>query len=147
MTIKNTIQIEAPPHVVWAVTVGIEQWSKWTPTVSSAYCLDDGPFGLGSVARIKQPGQPEADWTVTEYVPQKQFTWETQRLGLRMTASHQVREEGTGTSNTLQLEASGVVAVLLWPVLCVVIHYALKKENGGLKAHCEALLERTARHC
>jgi hypothetical protein len=64
-----------------------------------------------------------------------------------MAASHQVREKGTGTSNTLRLEAAGGVAVLLGPVLRVAIRHALRKENAGLKAHCEALLDRSARPC
>ncbi len=139
MTIEETIHIEAPPEVVWAVTEDVERWPEWTPTVTAARRLDGGPFGLGSVARIKQPGQPESDWTVTEYVHGERFTWETRRTGLRMAASHRVRGEAAGTSNTLRIEASGIVAVVLWPVLRAAIRRALMQENRGLKARCEAL--------
>jgi len=139
MTIENTIRIEASPEVVWAVTEDIERWPEWTPTVTAVRPLSDSPFGLGTVARIKQPGQPESDWTVTEYVHQDRFTWKTQRIGLRMAASHQVQEEAAGTLNTLRLQASGVIASILWPVLRVVIRRTLRKENRGLKARCEAI--------
>lgn len=137
MTIEDTIHIEAPSDVVWAMTEDIERWPEWTPTVTAARRLDEDPFGLGSVARIKQPAQPPADWTVTEYAREERFTWETQRRGLRMTASHQVRGDASeGTSNTLRVEASG--AVVLWPVLRMAIRHALRKENRSLKARCEA---------
>ena len=61
MTLDDTIHIEAPADVVWAVTEDIERWPEWTPTVTSARRLDGGPFGLGSRFRIKQPAQPESD--------------------------------------------------------------------------------------
>lgn len=138
MIIENTIHIEAPPDVVWAVTVDIDRWPEWTPTVTAARRLDEGPFGVGSVARIEQPGQPASDWTVTEHVREERFTWETRRRGLRMVASHQVRGEGSGTSNTLRLRASGWVAVVLWPVLRLAVRRALIQENQGLKTRCEA---------
>lgn len=137
MTIEDTIHILAPTEVVWAVTEDIERWPEWTPTVTAARRLDEGSFGLGSVARIKQPAQPASDWTVTAYEREERFTWETRRLGLRMAASHQVHGDASGTSNTLRIEASGVVAVVLWPVLRIAIRRALKKENRGLKARCE----------
>ena len=138
LTIEDTIHIEASPDVVWAVTEDIERWPEWTPTVEAAYRLDDGPFGHGSVARIKQPGQPESDWTVTAYAPGEHFTWETRRPGLRMAASHRVRGETSGTSNTLRVKASGALAVMLRPVLRRAIRRALMEENRGLKARCEA---------
>ena len=35
MEVENTIHIEAPPAIVWAVTVDVERWPEWTPTVES----------------------------------------------------------------------------------------------------------------
>jgi len=140
MTIEHTIHIEAPTDVVWAVTEDVERWPEWTPTVTAARRLDEGPFGLGSVARIKQPGQPESDWTVTDYVRGERFTWETRRPGLRMAASHRMRGDGAETSNTLRVEASGVAVVVLWPILRVAIRRALMQENRGLKMRCEERL-------
>lgn len=137
MTLEDTIHIAALPDVVWAVTEDIERWPEWTPTVTAARRLDDGPFGIGSRARIKQPAQPETDWTVTEYVHGERFTWESGRHGLRMAGSHRIWRDESGTFNTLRLEASGVVAALFWPLLRVAIRRALEAENRGLKARCE----------
>ena len=137
MIIEDTIYIEAPPNVVWSITEDVERWPEWTPTITSVIRLDDGPFGLGSAARVKQPGQPESEWTVTEFVPGERFVWETRRPGLHMRASHEMKAERAGTANLLRVEATGVMAVLLWPVLRLAVPWALLQENRGLKARCE----------
>lgn len=137
MTLEDTIHIEAPTEVVWAVTEDIERWPEWTPTVTAARRLDDGPFGIGSRVRIKQPAQPESEWTVTEYVRGERFTWQSRRRGLRMAASHRIWKDESGTFNTLRIEASGIVTALFWPVLRVAVRRALVAENRGLKARCE----------
>ena len=145
MTVEDAIYIEAAPDVVWGVAVDVEQWPKWTPTVTSVVRLEDGPFEFGSTTRIKQPGQPESEWTVTEFVPGQRFVWETRRPGLRMRASHKVKADGSGTANVLRLEVVGIVGVLLWPVLQWAVRRALTQENRGLKTHCEVFSEREAR--
>ena len=137
MRVEHTIRIEAPPERVWEVTRDVERWPEWTPTVTSVGLVGEGPFGLGSVARIRQPLQPESEWVVTEYAEGRRFAWETRRRGLRMTGTHDLSAEGSGTRNTLSLDAGGVLAALLWPVLRLAIRRALADENRGLKARCE----------
>ncbi len=138
MVVDNVIHIQAPPEIVWNVTVAVEQWPEWTPTVESVKQVERGPFGLGSRARIKQPGQPESEWTVTEFEAGRRFAWETRRFGLRMIASHEITAEGTGATSRLRVEATGGLAFLLWPILGPAIRLALAKENRGLKERCEA---------
>ena len=144
MRVDDAIHKAAPPDVVWAVTEDVERWPEWTPTVTSVTRLENGPFGLGSVARIKQPGQPEAEWTVTEFGSGQRFSWETRRLGLHMTGTHELSPDGAGTKNVLRVEAKGVVAVLLWPLLRFAMRRALSAENRGLKARCEEISRGTS---
>lgn len=144
MQIEHSIFIDAPPDVVWAVTQDVEQWPAWTPTVTSVTRLDGGPFGLGSRARIKQPLQPEAEWVVTEFAAGRRFAWSMQRNGLRLTGTHEITPEEDGTRNVLRVEAAGIFGVLLWPLLRLAMQRALADENRGLKAYCEALVERSA---
>lgn len=139
MIIEDAIYIEAHPDLVWAVTKDIEKWPKWTPTVTSAQRTDKGQFGLGSSARLKQPGQAEAVWTVTEFISGKYFKWENHRSGLRMSASHRMHSEDSGTKNVLRVEVKGIFGLLLWPVLFWALRKALAQENSGLKSRCEEL--------
>lgn len=145
MIVEHTIHIEAPPDVVWRVTEDVERWPEWTPTVTSVARTDQAPFGRGSVVRIKQPGQPESEWVVTEFEPGERFAWETRRPGLRMVGTHELSPDGSGTKNLLRVEARGPVAVLLWPVLRPLTRRALSDENGGLKRRCEQISARPPR--
>ena len=38
---------------VWAVTVALEAWPAWTPTVHAVARTSEGPLGVGSTAREK----------------------------------------------------------------------------------------------
>jgi uncharacterized protein YndB with AHSA1/START domain len=137
MIVEQSTHIEAPPDLVWRATADVERWPAWTPTVTSVKRLSEAPWGLGSVARIKQPGQSEADWVVTRFDPGQCFAWETKRAGLRMVGRHEISAEGGGTRNVLQADAHGFLAVFLWPVLRVALRRALMEENQGLKRYCE----------
>lgn len=139
MILADSISIHAPLSVVWRETVDVERWPEWTPTVTASERLGEGPLRVGSEVRLRQPGQPAAVWTVTSLDPLERFSWETQRPGLRMTATHALASEGDGTRNALNVEITGALSVLLWPVLRVLVSRALALENRGLKARCEAL--------
>lgn len=138
MRVVDSIHIDAPIETVWSVTQDVERWPEWTPTVTRVQLLGEGGLGLGSVARIKQPLQPEAEWVVTEFLPGKRFAWQTRRSGLTMLGTHDLSEDGRGTRNVLSVDASGSLALLLWPVLRLAMRKALSDENNGLKRRCES---------
>ncbi len=141
MLIEHTIKINTPKPVVWKVTTDVKQWPEWTPTVNTVNLVDDGPLRSGSRVLIKQPGQPEAEWTVTEFVPEESFTWESRRAGLTFSASHNIVSHGTHSESVLRLKATGILSVLLFPLLRPAINRALAEENKALKAKCEGLSE------
>lgn len=137
MRVENTTHINAPPEIVWAVTIDVERWPEWTPTVTAATRLDTGPLGVGSATRLRQPMQPEAEWVVEVFEPGQRFAWGTRRPGLHMVGVHELRAAGDGTECTLAVEATGILALLLWPLLRPAIGRALADENRGLKRRCE----------
>ena len=140
VVLENVAQIDAPQSVVWNVTVDIESWPQWTPTVRRLQRLDEGPFVCGSAALIQQPGLPEAKWVVTQLIPGEGFTWESRVLGMRMIGTHQLASTKTGTQSLLRLQMSGLVARLLSPLLRIPARRSLEQENAGLKAKCESLV-------
>ncbi len=139
MKVEHETRIDAPRPLVWSVTVDVERWPDWTPTVTDVARTGEGPFGVGSVARIRQPGLPAADWCVTSLVEGERFTWETRVRGLHMVATHELESSGTGTRNVLRVEFHGPVATLFWPLIRMSVRKALERENAGLKARCEGL--------
>ncbi len=65
----DTVTIDAPLAVVWAVYSDIEHWPEWTASVTTARLEPRGPLALGSRASIKQPRFPRVTWTVTDIEP------------------------------------------------------------------------------
>jgi Polyketide cyclase / dehydrase and lipid transport len=125
--------------IVWRLTVDLEGWPAITPTVTRLARLDDGPLGVGSRARLKQPRQPEAVWTVTHLEPGRRFTWQTTRLGLTMIGSHLLDAAGGGCRNTLTLDVQGAGAALFGRLAGRRIGDAIAAENAGFRARAEQL--------
>jgi uncharacterized membrane protein len=109
--------IDAPTGSVWEVLSDVARWPEWTPTVDSVERLDDGPFDVGSRAKIRQPKLPQAVWEVTELARGKSFTWEAKGPGMKTIGRHKVLPDGAGSTVTLSIEQAGpmgAVAALVW---------------------------------
>src|SRR3954452_22737000 len=98
-----SIDIEAPPDVVWTVMSDGERWPDWTASVTSVTRLDEGPLRIGSRALIREPRFPPARWVVTELLPGRSFTWKSGLPGMWVYGEHSVEPLGTGTRATLRL--------------------------------------------
>jgi uncharacterized membrane protein len=133
----HSTRIDAPADVVWQLTTDVEAWPATTPTMQSVKRLDDGPLRVDSQARIKQPGQAEAVWTVTRLEPGHEFSWESRRRGLVLTGTHTVTADGSNCRNTLVLDATGPLAAPLGLVFGAVFRRVLRTENAGFKAAAE----------
>ncbi|GAA2371790.1 hypothetical protein Cme02nite_63690 [Catellatospora methionotrophica] len=130
---EDALVIDAPPETVWALTADVEQWPATTPTMTSVVRLDEGPLRVGSQARIKQPGQGEAVWTVTALDEGRGFTWESTRMGLTVIGSHLLEPVGAGCRNTLGIELRGRGAGLFWALLGPLLRRAVRTENRGFR--------------
>lgn len=109
--------IEAPTRPVWEVLFDVARWPEWTPTIKSVERLEDGPFQVGSRAKVRQPRLPQALWQVTEVVDGRGFTWEAKGPGMKTIARHEVVPDGNGSRVTLSIEQAGpmgAVAALIW---------------------------------
>ena len=138
MHVEHAVEIEAPIGVVWAVTVAVEDWPAWTPTVRAVERTSAGPLGVGSTARVTQTTGDAADWTVTAFEPQRTFAWATRVRGVALTAWHYLEALPDGrTRNVLRIEGTGTAARLLWPAVRGRLLGAIAAENAGLKARCE----------
>ena len=144
MRIENSIEIEAPASRVWELTLDVESWPRLTPTMDSltptmdsVERLDAGPLGVGSRARIKQPGQAAKVWTVTRLDQEKAFAWSAPTMGTTMTALHDLEQTNGRTVNTLTVEIEGGLAPLIGRLLRRPILAAITKENQGFKTAAE----------
>jgi hypothetical protein len=106
--------------------------------VTSVERLDSGPLGVGSRARLKQPGQRAAVWTVTRFEPDTDFEWSTTFLGIRMAGRHHLESADGGTRNRLSVEITGFGSGMLAKVVGGRIAEAIATENRGFAAAATA---------
>ncbi|MGZ8736291.1 MAG: SRPBCC family protein [Nocardioides sp.] len=114
---ETSRHIEAGTQPVWEVLYDVARWPEWTPTIDSVRRLDDGAFGVGSRAKVRQPKLPKATWEVTEVVDGRSFTWEARGPGMKTIARHEVVPDGDGSTVTLSIEQTGpmgAVAAFVW---------------------------------
>lgn len=138
MQIENEVTIDAPAGTVWALTLDVEGWPSFTPTMTSVRRLDGGPLAVGSRAVVKQPGQGERTWTVTTLEPPRRFRWETRVLGTRMVGVHEAEPTGDHSCRSrLAVELTGWTSGLLGALLGKQIATAITTENAGLKQRAE----------
>jgi hypothetical protein len=136
---SSSIDIQAPPSVVWAILSDVERWPNWTPTVTRLTKLTPGPLAVGMAARIIQPKLPPAVWRVTEIRDGRDFTWVNHRLGLNVIGSHAVEPlPDGGTRATVAIRFVGPLAPIVARLARRLNEDYLAMEAKGLKARSEA---------
>jgi hypothetical protein len=99
--------------------------------------LDDGAVRVASSAKVKQPGQRERVWTVTELEPGKRFAWQTKVMKATMTGIHELIPTSDGVTNHLTVDISGPGSGLLGRLTRRQIAKAIATENAGFKQAAE----------
>lgn len=165
MHIAITTDVAAAPDIVWPVIADVTRWSEWTASITSVELLDDGPFRVGSRAKVRQPGFPAVVWTVTDLVEGSSFTWEARTPGLRSTGTHAVRPVPAGSAvdtvapatadapvapadsvdsvdsvATLGIRQEGAMAWLMKLLFAKKSRRFVQMEADGLRRHCEAIV-------
>lgn len=138
MHLRDELLVHAPVQRMWALTVDVERWPEATPTMTEVTRLDDGPFGVGSKARIKQPAQSARVWTVTRLEEPSCFEWETSFGPLRLRGGHHLHAEGDRCRNLLTLDVEGFGSRLFGALAGRSLRKAIATENRGFKAVAEA---------
>lgn len=131
------VAIDAPPEKVFALLCDVERWPEWTPTMTNVRRLDNGPFAVGSSARIRQPKLRPTVWKVTELEDGRNFTWVTSAPGLRMKAGHRVERQGAGSRVELSFEISGLIATVVSRLYGALIEMYVTTETQKLKQRSE----------
>lgn len=144
MHYRHTIEIAAPPDIVWTVWSDVERWPEWTRSVSRVEQLDRGPLAVGVRVRIRQPKFPPAVWRVTDVQQGRAFTWVSVSPGARVIGTHRVEPHGHSSRATAEISFEGPVARLVgWLSRSLTERY-LGLESEGLRARSEELARRRA---
>ena len=138
MQFEAAIDIDAAPGDVWAVLTDVERWPQWTASMTSVQRLDEGPFAVGSRARVRQPKLPAAVWEVTDLEPERSFTWTASAPGVNSTAEHRLTPRPVGAvSVTLGISQTGALSPLVALLGSRIARRYVRMEAEGLKRRCE----------
>jgi uncharacterized protein YndB with AHSA1/START domain len=132
-----TTTIDAPAEQVWRAVQDVEKWADWTPTVNEIQVHGGGEIKEGSVATVRQPKQPVREWTVTELVDGRSFTWTSKSPGLRFAADHIVTTSDGKTTVELTFSLAGPLAPVAGLMAGKAIRLAVDTEAASLKKWCE----------
>src|SRR5262249_17787769 len=112
MQVEIKAVIAAPPDLIWPVLIDVERWQEWTASIISIQRLEDGTFGLGSTARIRQPKLREMTWRVTNFQPQRGFVWEAKSWGVYTVGEHWVTAHPEGSTLLLRVCQNGLLVTV-----------------------------------
>ncbi len=144
---EGSIEIDAPPQLVWDVFSTVEHWPEWTASVTSLTGLDGSALAVGRRFAIKQPGMAKLVWTVTEIEPGSSWTWVQRAPGSLVTARHDViAQPGGRTLVRQQLDQSGALGALVGRLMVKKTKRFLELEARGLKARSEQLSRANGSH-
>jgi uncharacterized membrane protein len=135
---EETIEIGAPPDVVWEVLRDVESWPRWTASMTSVELVTDGPLREGSVAKVKQPKLPLATFVVDGYDEGRSFSWTASASGVTSTGDHRVEAAPEGSRATVVLHQSGALAGFVGLAYAKLIRRYVRMEAEGLKREAES---------
>ena len=138
MIVEDSIEIGAPPTVVWDVFTDVERWPTWTASVTSLRAMDGG-LDVGNRFRIKQPRFPRLTWTVTAVTPGSSWSWASTTPGNTTVASHWVEpiDGGARTLVRQRIDQRGPGGALVGRLARGLTQKYLRLEAEGLKAASE----------
>lgn len=136
VTFRASAEIKSSARQVFATWSDVEGWPQWTASMSEVRRLDDGDLGVGARARVKQPRLPWTEWTVTELVPDRSFTWETGGRGLVTRGRHIVEPQPGGCRVVAELEQRGPLAPVVAALTRRLTQRYLRMELAGLSHRC-----------
>jgi uncharacterized membrane protein len=140
MPISSTTTIAAPPERVWQLLSDVRDWPRLLPaTVTSVTPIEPTrPEEVGARYVMEQPKLRRATWELTEWVPERRFTWRSRMPGVTTTGSHVIEALSDGSSRaTLVIDWSGPLAALVRLAYGKLTQRYLDIEGGNLKARAE----------
>lgn len=136
---SKTIGISASPAKVWQILVDVDQWPQWTKSVTSVERLNENVMAAGAQVRIVQPKLKPAVWTVTQWLPERSFTWISKSPGVTVTAGHEVVRTSAGCDVVLTIHFGGMLGGLVGLIAGRLTNEYMAMEANGLKHRAETM--------
>lgn len=136
MQIEHRINVVAPPEVLFRIYEDVQNWHTWDPDTKSATL--EGPFQVGSRGRLTPTKGNSVPMVLTQVVPGQCFTVESKIPLFRMLFEHELRPAAAATEVVHRVIFSGLLSLVLGPMLSKQLNSGLPVTLGKLKALAEA---------
>ena len=135
---EGSIEIDAPPQLVWDVFSDVERWPEWADSFTSLVGKDGSTLAVDKRFAIKQPGMQKLVWKVTEIEPGTSWTWAHRSPGVHVIARHYVTAlPGGRTLARQEIDQGGFLGSLVGKLTAKRTERFLAMEAEGLKARSE----------
>lgn len=136
---STSLFINASQEAIWKVLSDVAHWHEWTPTVTKVEVLNTPELNPGNRYKVIQPKLQPAEWTVTDFTPPSNFTWESKASGLHMAAEHILTIKGANqTELTLTVTFNGWLGKLIGRIYGKTTAEYIQTEAQSLKKRVES---------
>jgi hypothetical protein len=135
MQIEHRITIQAKPEVIFRIYEDVANWHTWDPDTKQA--MLDGPMRVGARGKITPPKGMTVPMLVTEMTSDRNFTVESKIPLFCMVFEHVLNPSESGTEVIHRVTFSGLLSIVLGPMLSKQLNTGLPETLGNLKKLAE----------
>jgi hypothetical protein len=136
MQVEHRITVAAAPEVIFNIYEDVVSWPAWDPdTKQSSF---DGPFQVGSRGRLTPTKGNTVPMLLTRVEPARCFTVESKIPLFRMVFEHELVPTEDSTDVVHRVTFSGLLSLVLGPMLTKQLNSGLPVTLSNLKALAEA---------
>lgn len=136
MQIEHRTIANATPDVIFRIYEDVAHWHTWDPDTKQATL--DGPLRTGAQGTLTPTKGRTVPMRVTDVVPSRSFTVESKIPLFRMVFEHELRPSQSGTEVIHRVTFSGLLSILLGPMLIKQLNVGLPVTLGRLKQLAES---------
>jgi hypothetical protein len=134
--IEHRITVHAAPEAIFRIYQDVANWHTWDPDTRKATL--DGPMRPGAKGRLTPTKGNTVPMLVTEMVNGRSFTVESKIPMFRMVFEHVLTPVGADTEIVHRVTLSGLLVVILGPMLSRQLNAGLPVTLGRLKQLVES---------
>ncbi len=136
MQVEHRITISASADSIFSIYQDVKNWHTWDPDTKQASL--EGPFAVGSKGRLTPTKGNTIPMVLTAVEPGRCFTVESRIALFRMLFEHELVPVLGATEVVHRVTFSGLLSVVLGPMLSRQLNTGLPVTLSRLKALAEA---------
>ncbi len=135
MQVEHRTTVSASPETIFRIYQDVQNWHTWDPDTKQASL--EGPFAVGSMGRLTPLKGNTVPMLLTEVIPGRCFTVESKIPLFRMLFEHELIQRPEATEVVHRVTFSGLLSIVLGPMLSNQLNAGLPVTLARLKALAE----------